>query len=136
MTPEPQIDIVTVAIVIAAAVFGREVAEIIGPYSVIFLSALGCGAWSASRLPPSSRLNTLGYLVLVVLLAMMITVPAADALARYTGVQAQVLFAPVAGLITAVGPDWPGVLRWATGLFRSAVERWARARDDSPPEGR
>lgn len=124
MTPQPpSLDVVTMAIALAAAMFGPELATFVGPYAVIFLGAVLGGAWSASRRPPATRVETVGYLALIVLLAVLVTVPLADFAATYLGLQSRVLFAPVAAVISGVGPDWPGVFAWAWGIVRGIVER-------------
>lgn len=125
-TPTSPLDIVAVATVLAAALFGSpSAAEIVGPYAVIVLAAIVGAAWSSSRRPPTTRLGALLYVVLVVALAVLVTVPLAELAARYAGVEARSMFAPVALVIGGIGPDWPGVVRWALGLLRGVLERRA-----------
>lgn len=123
--PPPALDVVTLAIALAAAMFGPELAAVVGPYAVIFLGAVLGGAWSASRRPAGSRFETVGYLGLIVLLAVLVTVPCADFAATYLHLESKVLFAPVAAIISGVGSDWPGVFSWAWGVVRGMVERKA-----------
>lgn len=138
--PPPQaIDIVTVLVTIAAAFFGDEMAAVIGPYSAIILGAVVGGAWSASRRTSKGRLNTAGYMTVMILLTILITVPAADYLSKYVGTQSRNLLAPVAVAISAIGEKWPEILHWAIGLLRLAIEKRAGAKtdrdgkDDFPP---
>jgi hypothetical protein len=104
-TPPASLDIVTVAIAVTSWVLGAEIAAIVGPYTVILLSALGGAAWSAGRRTQSSRLGALTHIVLSVGLALIATVPLAELIARWTDLQARWTLAPAAVLIAA-RPDW------------------------------
>lgn len=53
--PATPLDIVTVSIALATWVVGAEVAQIVGPYSVIIAGAIGGATWSASSRPRESR---------------------------------------------------------------------------------
>lgn len=106
MTPQPtQLDIITVAIAVASWVLGAEVAAIVGPYSVILLSAVGGAAWSAGRKAQPTRLGALLHIAGSVGLALIATVPLAELIARWTDLQARWTLAPAAVLIAA-RPDW------------------------------
>lgn len=143
MTAPPQLDVVTVAIALAATVFGPAIAEVVGPYAVIFLGALLGAAWSASRRPPPTQtglranFGTLGYIALLVLLAVLVTVPCATLAASYLpgGLESRVLLAPVAAVIAGIGPDWPGVFKWGLQLIQTLIEQWARKPPGNPPGG-
>lgn len=100
-TPPPSLDIVTVTIAVATWIVGAEVAAIVGPYTVILLSALGGAAWSASRSVQLTRMGTLLHIVLSVGLALIATVPAAELIARWTDAQPRWMLAPAAVLIAA-----------------------------------
>lgn len=124
MAAAPPLDIVTVAITLSTALFGAPVAAILGPYAVIFIGAVLGASWSASRRPPSeSRLSTLLYVMGVVLLALMITVPATELLVAYAKVEARWILGPVATLIGGIGDDWPKIRVWAMNFLRDAVAR-------------
>lgn len=107
MTPPPSnLDIVTVAIVMATWALGAEAAAIVGPYTVILLSAVGGAAWSASRRRAQrTRVGTLVHMLLSVGLALIATVPLSELIARWTDLQARWTLAPAAVLIAA-RPDW------------------------------
>lgn len=140
MNPQsPQLDLVTVFITIAAALFGKELAGVVGPYAVIFLGAILGGAWSASRRPATTRLALVGYLAAVVIGVLMVTVPAAELIAsRYPAIEVRWMLGPVAVIVGGIGGDWPKVIAWFLGLFRSVVERWATrqgAGDPNQPPG-
>lgn len=103
--PQPQLDIVTVAIAVLSWIVGAEAAAIVGPYTVIVLSALGGAAWSAGRRTQSSSIAALTHIILSVGLALIATVPIAELIARWTDLQSRWTLAPAAVLIAA-RPDW------------------------------
>lgn len=138
--PSPQpLDIVAVAVSLAALIFGNDVAAIVGPYAVIVVAAVLGSFWSASRRPEGSRLATLGYLLAMVLTSVLFTVGLAEIVARHLGApDARPFFAPVSLLIAGIGPDWPAVGRWVISIGRSVVERRfgpASPNDQPPPPG-
>ncbi len=127
------LDIVTVAIAFASLLFKPEIAQFVGPYAVIFLGAILGGALSAARRGPATRASTLGYMALVIILALMVTVPLAELLAPQIPIRLEprVLFAPVAAIVSGVGQDWPKVGAWLVNLARGVIER----RVGAPPGG-
>jgi len=139
MAPQSSpLDIVTVSVVMAGLIFDPRIAEIVGPYAVILLGAILGGALSASRRGAATRVETLGYMALVVILALLVTVPLAEVTAAHipvARVEPRVLFAPVAAIVAGIGHDWPNVGRWVVGLVRGMVERWAGKPSDQPPGG-
>lgn len=107
-----------------AIVFGPQIASIAGPYAVIIVGACVGAAWSLGRRPVTSRSNAFGYFTLMCFTAVMCTVPAAEGLGRWLGVEdAQRLFAPVAMMIGGVGADWPRLLKWAGRRAVRLIER-------------
>jgi hypothetical protein len=138
MPPNSQpLDIVTVAVALAALMFGRDVAAVVGPYSVIVLGAVLGGAWSASRRPPTSKLGTLLYMMAVVTLSLLITVPMAEIAAVYTRTtDPRVLFGPVSALISGVGDKWPVLISQAWEIGRNVVARkYGGPPPNEPPQG-
>lgn len=130
MPPQPPpLNIVAFAVALAGLVFDPRIAEFVGTYAVIFLGAVLGGALSASRRGSASRTATLVYMALVILLALLVTVPLAEALAPHIPVvrlEPRVLFAPVAAVVAGIGHDWPKVLLW---FFK----RWQKP--SNPPGG-
>ena len=114
--PPTPLDIVTVTIAVATWLVGAEVADVIGPYAVILLSALGGAAWSASRRVQLTRMGTLLHIVLSVGLALIATVPVAELMAWGTRLQSRWMLAPAA-VVIAARPD----VLWQ--LLRSALSR-------------
>lgn len=126
--PQPPLDIVAVAIAALSWAIGAEAAAIVGPYSVIILSALGGAAWSASRGEPKGAGRTALQIVLAIGLALIATVPAAELIAHWLDVHERWTLAPAAAIIAA-RPEW--VLRWALRL-RQAASTAAPRREDQP----
>lgn len=108
MAPKPPaLDIVSLAIALAALLFSPELSAVLGPYWVILTAATLGAAWSASRRPSNPhRFAVLLYVAGMVVLALLVTVPLAELAARMVGVHVHAALAPVALLIGAAGPDW------------------------------
>lgn len=108
MTPHspPQLDIVSLAIAVAALIFSPELSALIGPYVVILIGATLGAAWGASRRTPGTRTQSLLYVLGMVGLALLVTVPAAELSARFLGVHLHWLLGPVAAVIGGLGPDY------------------------------
>jgi Ca2+/Na+ antiporter len=129
-TPPPQLDIVSVAILLAGALFGREVAQVAGPYGVILLASIGGAAWSAARQGERTRASTLRNMFLMVGLALLVTVPLAAVASSWVGIESRWLLGPVAAVIAGVGPEW------FVGLIGRLVKRKVGlpAPEDTPHE--
>jgi hypothetical protein len=115
-TPTPPLDIVTVMIAAATWAIGSEAAQYVGPYSVIILGAIGGATWSASSRQSESRWQALRYVLWMVGLALIATVPLAELIARWTEIAPRWIFAPVA-VVVAARPDW--VIRQAKRFITS-----------------
>ena len=115
----PPLDIVTVMIALATWVVGSEAAYYIGPYSVIIAGAVGGATWSASARPTENRWQTFRYVLWMIGLALISTIPLAEIIARYTDIAPRWMFAPLAVLIAA-RPDW--VLRQVRRAIASRTQ--------------
>jgi len=139
MNPQPiALDPVAVAIAIAAALFGPDLAEVVGPYAVIVLGAMLGATWSASRRPATDRGNTAIYMTFWVVASLLFTVPCAVLASNYlpASMGPRVLLPFVATVISGVGSDWLGVFKWAINLGRVVAERRAGATPPAdPPAG-
>lgn len=129
MPPEPpQLDIVTVAVIIITALAGGQVASIAGPYAVIVAAALVGSVVALMRRSEYTVLQSLTFVVVVTCVAVLMTGTASIIGARalgYVGIEvhAYYLLAPISGAIAAIGPDWPAVGTWLAGLVRRWGER-------------
>lgn len=115
MNTAAPLDLVSLAIAAASALFGAAVGAPVGVYAVIVLAAVGGATWSANQRGESSRGSTTVHIALRVLAALVFTVPLAEALAHFTGLELRWTLAPLSALISA-RPDWiVGQLRalWA-----------------------
>ena len=117
--PPPPLDIVAVAVALAGVLFGNDMAEIIGPYAVIFVAAVLGAAWSATRRPAVGRGSTVAYLIFFIVAAVLVTVPCAEIAASYlpSRLGMRILLPGVAFTIAGIGPDWPGVLEAVSKMY-------------------
>lgn len=128
-SPPPHIDIVTVVTALAALLFSQELAEMIGPYTVIVVGSILGGAIATGRRKKASGFwRGAGFLLAMVTLALLCTVPLSIAIANHSGVEYRWLLGPVAVLIAGIGPDWPRLCVWvATALIDRLGPDWLRA---------
>jgi len=119
-SPQPPLDIVSIAIAAATAMLSAGAGTVVGTYSVILVCALGGAAWSAGNQEPFEqhrRARTLLHILLRVGLALVVTVPIAEmASSAWPQLQVRWLFGPVAMLVAGQPP-------WAAGLLRGLAAR-------------
>jgi len=129
MTPpaeQIQLDVVTVAVVAIGALAGDEVARYAGPYAVIIASALVGAVGAEMRREGSTRMQALGFILLLTMLSVLLTgalaALASDAFEQ-AGLQIdpRYLLVPISGGIAYIGHDWPGVAAWAGGLAKKFI---------------
>lgn len=127
MQPPPNnLDIVAAATAIFSWMVNPQLAVYIGPYFVIIVSAIAGAAWSLGRRPESARLGAAAYFVLMVLTAIVFTVPLSKWAASFVSWgDVSVLFGPVAFLIGGVGADWPSLVKWLLTRAGRIIERKA-----------
>jgi hypothetical protein len=132
--PPPSIDIVSVAIALATLLFGRELAQLVGPYAVIVMGAVLGSGLSAAREEPGTGLPVWLHMLCYVTLALLVTVPVALVLEEQFGYGHKWLLGPVAVLVSGIGHDWPAIVRWAIDQGRAILERmgWASKRGEQP----
>lgn len=134
-TAPPSLDPVAVLIVLLSPFFGPAMAGVIGPYAVILLGAIGGAVYSASGRPTETgRLGIIGYMLVMVIASVGLTVAASElAASRISVAEPRYLFFPMSMLISGIGWRWPSVVQWAWGLLRGIAERWAASRGNQPP---
>jgi hypothetical protein len=111
--PNP-IDVVSLFVLIAAYVFSREVADVVGPYMLIVLSAV-CGAgYALRRREKTTRFSAALFFMRTSLLAVLLTVALARAVQLYLlpDWQQRWLLAPIALALGMAGDDWLRMLAW------------------------
>ena len=128
-TPPPPPDLVTVAISAASWIFGANASTAIGTYGIVIVFAVAGAAWSASGRPESERWAWAAFRhsVLMVMLALALAVPLAEALHNYVGLESRWTLAPIAALVAA-RPDW--VIGQLADLWR-----WWRGNRTPQPGG-
>lgn len=130
-----QLDVVTLAVALAAGVFGPELAAIVGPYAVIIIaSALGAG-WSASRIEVRTKWALVGHMAGMVGLALIVTVPLAEITAQELGYPLNWVMGPLAAGIGALGPDGIAFLwREGIGAVLGNLRTWLAGRLGGAPK--
>lgn len=123
MNQTPQLDPVSVSVMVAAAMFAPEVAHIVGPY-VIILAASTIGASLAlARREKTSRMSAMWFFLQVNGLAVLLTATvAAIANSFYPIPDERTWFAPVALGLGFIGDRWPSVLTWCGTKISQLVD--------------
>lgn len=119
----PNLDPVSVMVLLTASLVGERYAGIAGPYSVILFAWFGGVLTGLYRRAPTSRARLGLFVVITFVLTFGLTVPAADLVAQYAPAGTSALLFPVAFLIPAVGEDWIPLVRWAWGLWKRRKEQ-------------
>lgn len=94
------------------------IADILGAYAAIILSAVAGAGWALTR---SERTRTtreaVGYVVLLIMTSTVVTAEAADMAHTYLlAVDTRGILAPMALFIAAVGDEWPALVRWGVRM--------------------
>lgn len=132
MPPYNNLDLVAALLVVLGLMFSPQLAAVLAPYLVVVLGALiGTGWGLKRRTAPTSWRDTVFFVTLMLGTCLVVTVPAAIWLQRYTGEGTfQWILGPLAILIGAIGEDWPDVGKWALGLFKRFLTKRADAAID------
>ena len=112
-----QLDPTHVAITVASAVLAPALAEIVGPYVIIFIASTIGASWALGRQATMSRLKALLFFLRINFTAAIVTSSIASALAKQLGYASGTgeglwLIAPIALVIGGVGDDWPALIHW------------------------
>ena len=106
-----------VAVTVASAVLAPALAEIVGPYVIIFIASTIGASWALGRQATMTRLKALLFFLRINFTAAIVTSSIASALAKQLGYASGTgdglwLIAPVALVIGGVGDDWPALIHW------------------------
>ena len=106
-----------VAVTIASAVLAPALAEVVGPYVIIFIASTIGASWALGRQATMSRLKALFFFLRINFTAAIVTSSIASALAKQLGYASGTgeglwLIAPIALVIGGVGDDWPALIHW------------------------
>lgn len=108
----PSLDPVSVAAAVVGAVIGKELAPIVGAYTVILFAWIGGVLVGLYRRDPASRFGTAAFVVITFVLTVGGSVFAAEMLARHLGVDSSAPLFFAAFLIPAIGESWVDIGRW------------------------
>ena len=106
-----------VAVTVASAVLAPALAEIVGPYVIIFIASTIGASWALGRQATMTRLKALLFFLRINFTAAIVTSSIASALAKQLGYASGTgeglwLIAPIALVIGGVGDDWPALIHW------------------------
>ena len=106
-----------VAVTVASAVLAPALADVVGPYVIIFIASTIGASWALGRQATMSRLKALLFFLRINFTAAIVTSSIASALAKQLGYASGTgeglwLIAPIALMIGGVGDDWPALIRW------------------------
>jgi len=103
-----------------AAAFAALLGPTFGPYAVIVWAALAGAMWPLAKRPATTRMAGVWFVVRVVALATIVTMPAAIFIEQRFGVPVHHAIGLVALAIGMVGDDWPRLVR---GIGRVLLRR-------------
>ena len=106
-----------VAVTVASAVLAPALAEVVGPYAIIFVASTIGASWALGRQAAMTRLKALLFFLRINATAAIVTVFIADFLAKQLGYSGSSreglwLITPIALMIGGVGDDWPAIIHW------------------------
>ena len=106
-----------VAVTIASAVLAPALADVVGPYVIIFIASTIGASWALGRQATMTRLKALLFFLRINFTAAIVTSSIASALAKQLGYASGTgeglwLIAPIALVIGGVGDDWPALIHW------------------------
>lgn len=121
---DPRLDLVSVATLVLTAWMGADLAQAVGHYVVILACGFVGGGYALSRWRRCTVPEATVYLLGMATLAMLLTVPAAEAaIWAWPGLERRWLIAPAAVLIAGIGHDWPAVLALAAQRALTLLQR-------------
>ena len=106
-----------VAVTVASAVLAPALAEVVGPYAIIFVASSIGASWALGRQATMTRLKALLFFLRINSTAAIVTVFLADFISKQLGYSSGSgeglwLIAPIALVIGGVGDDWPTLIQW------------------------
>ena len=121
------IDIVSVCVLIATAIFAPDVAIIVGPYIVIVLASTIGASFALARRERSTRVSAALFFLRISGLAVVLTVGLATWANSYRpDLHERLLLAPIALAMGFVGDDWMFVLRWVLRRYGALIDLLAK----------
>lgn len=120
----PSLDPVAVSVALFAAWMGPTLSYIIGAYFVIILSAAAGAGWALQRRPKSGTWAAILFVCLTITTSTLTTVGVASLVHNWLHLPelAQNFLLPTTALfVSAVGTDWPQLIRWLGDTLVSLV---------------
>ena len=127
VAPVPtDLDPAKVITLLAGFVVSQQVAQIVGPYSLIILAAIGGAGAALGSTTSRNRWNSAVFFGRTVLISLMFTVPMASWLSGYLGRdESQWLFAPTSFVLALLGGKWTDIGGFAVDTAKSWIRAWA-----------
>lgn len=123
MNQTPQLDPVSVSVLVASILFAPEVAQIVGPYVVILASSTIGASFALARRQRTSRGGAIWFFVQVNGIAVLLTASvAAIANAFYPIADERAWFSPIAIALGFIGDRWPAVMNWGGRKISQIVD--------------
>lgn len=124
MNGQNNTDVVQLFVVLAAAIFGPSMSEIIGPYILIICAAVTGAAWSLGRKKPQGKYNAWAYFLRIAFTAILLTVAISKLFIHFIpALKEEWLIAPVALIIGLIGDDWYPIGNWIIGVLKQFIEK-------------
>jgi len=116
-------DVVYLFTVIAAMVFSKEAAFLIGPYMVIVIAASVGASFALSRRDKTTRASAVWFFIRVVGLAVLLTAGLAALVHSYRpDLQERFLLAPIALMVGFIGDRWPEIFRKVVSVILAGID--------------
>ena len=127
---QPDISIVALAGMLASAIFGHEMAHVVGPYIVIILASTVGASFALARRPPETRASAVYFFLRTVGLAILLTVALASIVTGYyPEATEKALIAPIAFVVGYIGDGWPAVFKWASEKINAFIDALIKSRE-------
>lgn len=128
---DQNLDPVEVARVIAGLLLSQKLAVVVGPYAVIFLAAMAGAATALANREQTPRFNSFWFFGWTTLIAVLLTVPAANLVARYNDSwQAQWFFIPTAFVLSYAGDKWKSIFAFLLDQAKVLVSNWVNSKGE------
>jgi hypothetical protein len=124
--PDPDLNPVSVAVLVLTAIVGPQFATVAGAYTVILFGWFGGVIVGALRMPHQGRMPLGLFVLLSLIVTMGATVPLSDFLSLNTtrflpgtvSMGSAGLLFPVAFALPAIGHSWVGIVAWCVMQLR------------------
>lgn len=124
MQPPTEMDLISVIAAVLVVLIGPQFAPVLSAYAVIVMGWFVGLLIGLFRREPGSRVSTLMFVVVSLIITLGVSVPAASAASEYLGgIEFKSLLMPVAFAIPAIGEDWGKFFVWVWGKVKPRAGR-------------